>query len=160
VNSGSSSLKFQLFGIAGATLRRLVKGQLDGIGSKPRLQVRDAEGAVLVDRSHEPADGRDVSAAIGIAAAWLREGGDLAPVAVGHRVVHGGPDYDRPVLVDNRVLANLERLSPLAPLHQPHNLAPIGALLARSPALPQVACFDTAFHRGHDPIVDHYAIPE
>jgi acetate kinase len=75
-------------------------------------------------------------------------------------VVHGGPDYDRPVLVDDRVLANLARLSSLAPLHQPHNLAPIGTFLARFPKLPQVACFDTAFHRGHDPIVDHYAIPE
>ena len=75
-------------------------------------------------------------------------------------MVHGGPDYDRPVLVDDQVLANLARLTSLAPLHQPHNLAPIGTLLARFPKLPQVACFDTAFHRGHDPIVDHYAIPE
>jgi acetate kinase len=75
-------------------------------------------------------------------------------------VVHGGPDYGRPVLVDEQVLADLARLTSLAPLHQPHNLAPIGTMLARFPKLPQVACFDTAFHRGHDPVVDHYAIPE
>jgi acetate kinase len=92
--------------------------------------------------------------------AWLNDTQQFAPIAVGHRVVHGGPDYDRPVLVDDQVLANLARLTTLAPLHQPHNLAPIGALLARFPKLPQVAYFDTAFHRGHDPIVDHYAIPE
>ena len=81
-------------------------------------------------------------------------------LAVGHRVVHGGPEYDRPVLVDGEVLAHLERYVSLAPLHQPNNLAPIRALLARSPGLPQVACFDTAFHRGHSAVADHYAIPE
>ena len=84
----------------------------------------------------------------------------LAPMAVGHRVVHGGPRYDRPVLIDAEVLANLERLVSLAPLHQPNNLAPIRAILARNPELPQVACFDTAFHRSHDALADHYAIPE
>jgi acetate kinase len=161
VNSGSSSLKFQVFEIAGpAMLKRLVKGQLDGIGTQPRLRVRGPNDAVLIDRTYVPEAVGDVSAAIGVASAWLKETQNLAPIAVGHRVVHGGPDYDRPVLVDDQVLANLARLTSLAPLHQPHNLAPIGTLLARFPRLPQVACFDTAFHRGHDPVVDHYAIPE
>jgi acetate kinase len=161
VNSGSSSLKFQLFGIAGpSALKRLIKGQVDGIGTQPRLRVRGADEAILIDRTYATEAVGDVSAAIEIAASWLKETQNLAPVAVGHRVVHGGPNYDRPVLVDDRVLANLARLTSLAPLHQPHNLAPIGTLLARFPKLPQVACFDTAFHRGHDPIVDHYAIPE
>ena len=161
VNSGSSSLKFQVFEIAGpATLKRLVKGQLDGIGTQPRLRVKGSDDAILIDRTYAPEVVGDVSAAIGVASAWLKETQNLAPIAVGHRVVHGGPDYDRPVLVDDQVLANLARLTSLAPLHQPHNLAPIGTLLARVPKLPQVACFDTAFHRGHDPIVDHYAIPE
>jgi acetate kinase len=82
------------------------------------------------------------------AGAWLLETQKVELVAVGHRVVHGGPDSDRPVLVDARVLADLERYMSLAPLHQPNNLAPIRALLARRPDLPQVACFDTAFHRG------------
>jgi acetate kinase len=94
-----------------------------------------------------------------LAGAWLREEHQLSPLAVGHRVVHGGPDYDRPVLIDHGVIARLERLTALAPLHQPHNLAPIRTLLAKFPALPQVACFDTAFHRGHDEVADHYAIP-
>src|SRR5262249_40610868 len=80
-------------------------------------------------------------------------------LAVGHRVVHGGPDYDRPVLIDHSVVTRLERYSALAPLHQPHNLAPIRTLLANFPSLPQVACFDTAFHRAHDDLADCYAIP-
>jgi acetate kinase len=161
VNSGSSSLKFQVFGIArSATLKRLVKGQLDGIGTQPRMRVKGSDDAVLIDQTHAPEAVGDVSAAIGVAAAWLKETQNLQPIAVGHRVVHGGPDYGGPVLVDDQVLANLARLTSLAPLHQPHNLAPIGTLLARFPKIPQVACFDTAFHRGHDPIVDHYAIPE
>lgn len=161
VNSGSSSLKFQLFGITGSSaLKRLIKGQVDGIGTQPRLRVKGPDDAILMDITYEPEAVADVSAAIGIAATWLKDTQNLAPVAVGHRVVHGGPNYDRPVRVDAQVLANLSRLGPLAPLHQPHNLAPIGTLLRRSPSLPQIACFDTAFHRGHDPIVDHYAIPE
>src|SRR5262249_40654516 len=76
-----------------------------------------------------------------------------------HRVVHGGPDYDRPVLVDHAVVARLERYAALAPLHQPHNLAPIKSILANFPALPQVACFDTAFHRNHPDVADYFAIP-
>ena len=81
-------------------------------------------------------------------------------MAVGHRVVHGGPKYDRPVAIDASVLANLERYKSLAPLHQPNNLAPIRTLMARRPDVLQVACFDTAFHRGHSAVADHYAIPE
>ncbi len=95
-----------------------------------------------------------------LAGGWLRETQQLHPIAMGHRVVHGGPRYDRPVLVDDAVLNELARYVPLAPLHQPNNLAPIRAIRARSPELPQVACFDTAFHRGHDALADHYAIPE
>ena len=91
---------------------------------------------------------------------WLQETQKVQLVAVGHRVVHGGPDYDRPIVVDANVLTHLERLSPLAPLHQPNNLAPIRSLLTRRPDLLQVACFDTAFHRGHSAVADHFAIPE
>src|SRR5437763_4647160 len=74
-------------------------------------------------------------------------------------LVHGGPEYDSPVFIDNGVFSQHERLTTLAPLHQPHNLAPIRSLLANFPTLPQVACFDTAFHRSHDPVADYYAIP-
>jgi acetate kinase len=101
----------------------------------------------------------DVATALGIGAAWLRETQKLEPIAVGHRVVHGGPRFDRPVLVDQDVIAELERYVSLAPLHQPNNLAPIRSIFVRSPGLPQVACFDTGFHRGHDALADHYALP-
>src|SRR4029077_1907011 len=102
----------------------------------------------------------DVPAALETAGAWLRQRYDVMPIAVGHRVVHGGPAYDPPILGDGRGLKTLEQYVPLAPLHQPNNLAPIRSLLARLPDLPQVACFDTAFHRGHDAVADHYALPE
>jgi len=93
-----------------------------------------------------------------VAGAWLREL-EISPIGVGHRVVHGGPDHSQPVLIDHAVVTRLERYVSLAPLHQAHNLAPIRTLLGNFPALPQVACFDTAFHRNHDALADYYAIP-
>jgi acetate kinase len=161
VNAGSSSVKFQVFGLPEAeTLERLIKGQMDGIGTRPRLRAEAADKKALVDQSYAPEQVADVPAALHTAGAWLRETQRLEPIAVGHRVVHGGPQYDRAVRVDGEVLAHLARYVSLAPLHQPNNLAPIRSLLARFPQLPQVACFDTAFHRGHDALADHYAIPE
>jgi acetate kinase len=158
VNAGSSSLKFQVFATDGAReLRRLVRGQMDGIGSRPRLR---ADAPEKVDRTFAPDEVPDLPTAIQVTAAWLRDAQKVELVAVGHRIVHGGPEYDRPILIDAEILDRLERYVPLAPLHQPHNLAPIRMLLARRPELPQVACFDTAFHRGHSAVADHYAIPE
>jgi len=160
VNAGSSSVKFQIFAVEGnGKLRRQIKGQMDGIGSRPRLRASDANGDPLADRAYPIEAVSDIPAAMGIAGEWLRNEMRINPIAVGHRVVHGGPDYDRPVLVDHGVVARLERFVALAPLHQPHNLAPIRALLSNFPALPQVACFDTAFHRSHSAVADHYAIP-
>ena len=101
----------------------------------------------------------DVPGAVLLAMSWLRDELQLNLLAVGHLVIQGGPDYDRPVLIDHGVIARLEQFTALAPMHQPHNLAPIRSLLASFPALPQVACFDTAFHRNHDEVADHYAIP-
>jgi acetate kinase len=141
-------------------LERLVKGSIDGVGTLPRLRGTSAAGESLIDRSFEAEEIADIPAAMQAAAAWLREAQNLEPAAVGHRVVHGGPDYDRPMLIDDVVLTKLERYIPLAPLHQPNNLAPIRAIRARFPELPQVACFDTAFHRGHGLVVDHFALPE
>jgi acetate kinase len=159
VNAGSSSLKFQVFSIgSGNDLERQVKGQIDGIGTLPRLRAYGRE-ETLVDRTFAQDAVPDLPAATAQAAAWLRDTQSFNLIAVGHRVVHGGPRYSQPVLVDAAVLSDLERLVPLAPLHQPNNLAPIRSLLARRPELPQVACFDTAFHRGHSPLADHYAIP-
>jgi acetate kinase len=160
VNAGSSSVKFQVFSIEGeGKLRRLIKGQMDGIGSRPRLRASGADSDPLADRAYPIESVPDIPAAMGIAGDWLRDELRINPMAVGHRVVHGGPDYDQPVLIDHGVVARLERLVALAPLHQPHNLAPVRSLLANFPTLPQVACFDTAFHRTHDAVADHYAIP-
>jgi acetate kinase len=161
VNAGSSSVKFQVFAIDGSTdLTLQIKGQMEGIGTQPRLHAR-APGAIeVVNKRFERNEVPDVPAALERSSAWLREEYDIKPIAVGHRVVHGGPRYERPVLIDAEVLANLEKYIPLAPLHQPNNLAPIRSILARLPDLPQVACFDTAFHRGHDAVADRYALPE
>jgi acetate kinase len=160
VNAGSSSVKFQVFAVdRDGRLRREIKGQVDGIGSRPRLRATAASGDTMAERAYPIESVPDVPAALMLASTWLREELRLSPLAVGHRVVHGGPDYDRAVLLDHGVIARLERFTALAPLHQPHNLAPIRTLLARFPALPQVACFDTAFHRDHDEVADHYAIP-
>jgi acetate kinase len=160
VNAGSSSVKFQVFGLdADGRLRRQLKGQMDGIGSRPRLRATGPNGDSLADRVYPIESIPDVPAAMMIASTWLREELRVTPLAVGHRVVHGGPDYGGPVLIDHGVVARLERFTALAPLHQPHNLAPIKSILMNFPALPQVACFDTAFHRNHDDVADHYAIP-
>src|SRR5262245_29196644 len=161
VNAGSSSVKFQVFRTDGdGGPARLIKGQVDGIGTRPRLRTESADKKPLIDQAYAPEQVGDVAAALATAGAWLRETQKLEPIAVGHRVVHGGPHYDRPVLLDRGVLTDLEQYVPLAPLHQPNNLAPIRSLLDRFPELPQVACFDTAFHRGHGALADHYAIPE
>ena len=161
VNAGSSSVKFQLYGIDRAgDPRRLIKGQMDGIGTRPRLRAAYVDATSAIDRTYPAEEVSDLPSAMQMAGTWLRETLRVDPVAIGHRVVHGGPDYDAPVLIDDTVLGRLERYVPLAPLHQPNNLAPIHSIRQRFPDLPQVACFDTAFHRGHTAIADHYAIPE
>jgi acetate kinase len=157
-NAGSSSVKMQVFGVdADGSLKRQIKGQMDGVGSRPRLLVRAVEGNVLVDRTYDNGTVHDIATALVTAGAWLRDELQINPIAIGHRVVHGGLDYDKPVRVDEDVLARLERYISLAPLHQPYNLAPIRSILARFPEIPQVACFDTAFHRGHGAL--HFAVP-
>jgi acetate kinase len=161
VNAGSSSVKFQVYAVGSAgSLKRQLKGQVDGIGSRPRLRATGADGVVLMDRVYQTDVISDVTTALAVGGAWLRDELQIQPVAIGHRVVHGGPEYDRPVLVDREVLTHLERYISLARLHQPHNLAPIRSTSARFPDLPQVACFDTAFHRSHSALADHFAIPQ
>jgi acetate kinase len=159
-NAGSSSVKFQVFEIeSGRRPVRQIKGKVEGIGTNPQLRATRADGKILVDRAYANEKVPDVPSGLNAAGAWLREELRIEPIAVGHRVVHGGPDYAGPVLVDESVLKRLERYIPLAPLHQPHNLAPIRSSLSLRPGLPQAACFDTAFHRDHSPLADHYAIP-
>jgi acetate kinase len=160
INAGSSSVKFQVFAVdSNGRLARQIKGQMDGIGSRPRLRAGGAGGEKLADRAYPVEKVQDVPAALQVAGDWLREELRIMPIAVGHRVVHGGPDHDRPVLIDHGVVSRLEKLAPLAPLHQPYNLAPIRTLLSNFPNLPQVACLDTAFHRSHGDLADCYAIP-
>jgi acetate kinase len=161
VNAGSSSVKLQVFEIRGQrSFTLLMRGQLDGVGSQARLRVRSADNSILVDQVFSRAEVPDVLSALNVAGTWLRETQHLHPVAAGHRVVHGGPDHDRPVIIGRQVLSELERYIPLAPLHQPHNLAPIKSLLENQPQMLQVACFDAAFHRSHGELADHYAIAE
>src|SRR6516162_7327057 len=126
VNAGSSSVKFQVYAAqSSGELARKVKGQIDGIGSRPRLRGSGTDATQSIDREFRPEEIADVPAALHTAAAWLRDEQLINPTAIGHRAVHGGPDFDRPVLVTTEVLARLERYVSLAPLHQPHNLAPI-----------------------------------
>jgi acetate kinase len=160
VNAGSSSLKFQVFSTGADGPSSTIRGQVDGIGTRPRLKATGTDNNVLVDQSYEPGQVSDLAAAIAVAGAMLREKNGVSFAAVGHRVVHGGPLYERPVVIDDKVVSQLERFVPLAPLHQPNNLAPIRAIRERFPNLPQVACFDTAFHRGHNAAADCYAIPQ
>jgi acetate kinase len=161
-NAGSSSIKFSSYAIGdGRTLRLASKGQMDGVGTQARLRVRDAQGAALTDQKYAANEVPDIPAAMVAVGGWLRThlGGSL-PVAVGHRIAHGGPAYTAPLKIDEAVLVALERLVPLAPLHQPHNIGPIRSIQARFPGIPQVACFDTAFHRGHPEVADRYALPD
>ncbi|HEX4990251.1 MAG TPA: acetate/propionate family kinase [Candidatus Binatia bacterium] len=162
INAGSSSLKFQVFGIGGqdADLNCIVKGQMDGVGTRPRLRATGSDKTALIDQTYPAEKIPDLPAAIQETGDWLRRSQKVNLVAVGHRVVHGGPNYDSPVRVTEGVVAQLERYVSLAPLHQPNNLAPIRTLLTRRPELPQIACFDTAFHRSHGALADHYALPD
>ena len=162
VNAGSSSIKFSMYAVKDGTDLALVsKGQIDGIGSAPRLRAVDGRGAQLVDQSFGAGQVPDVPAAMVRVAGWLRaHHASDEPVAVGHRVVHGGPSFSAPVVVDDQVLARLERLVPLAPLHQPYSIQPMRAVQDRLPGTLQVACFDTAFHRGHPEVADRYALPD
>jgi acetate kinase len=161
LNAGSSSIKFQLFAVSGrASLARRLKGQMEGIGSRPRLLAKNADGKVLTDQTWSQPDASSPPVALDRVIAFLRETIGTLPTAIGHRVVHGGPNYSEPTIVTAAALRELERLSPLAPLHQPHNVGLIRLIRERQPQLLQVACFDTAFHRGHADVADRYAIPE
>jgi len=162
LNAGSSSLKFAAFSVADSgALNLLASGQIQGIGATPQGAVTAAATGEKTDLVFDPSLGRvDHQAAIGAIIGWLRKGGyDNSVAAVGHRVVHGGPDLAEPMLIDAAVLAKLRRLIPLAPLHQPHNIAGIEAATQAFPSTPQVACFDTAFHRSQPFVSDTYALP-
>lgn len=161
LNAGSSSVKLQLFaGVSAGGASPALRGLLEGVGARPRLRISDAGGRVLEDSRPQSGTVADVAAAVDRVVSWLEAWlGGSAPDAVGHRVVHGGPDFAEPVRVDRAVLERLRSYVPLAPLHQPANLAAIEAVAGRWPAVPQIACFDTAFHRHHPEVADIFAVP-
>jgi acetate kinase len=160
LNAGSSSLKFCVYRGADTDDWPLeARGQIEGIGTSPRLSVKDGGGATLEDRRLD-ASVSEARAALEALAVWLRSRFQGRHVlGVGHRVVHGGASYAAPVVITPRVMDDLRALVPLAPLHQPHNLAAIDAVSERLPSVPQVACFDTGFHRGHDAVADLVPLP-
>jgi acetate kinase len=144
----------------GIGLEMRLRGQIEGIGTRPSFTVRDAQGATVADRPLAPDEARDQAACLAFLASWLQQtvqGAQL--VGVGHRVVHGGSRYTAPVRVNRAVLTELEAFVPLAPLHQPFNLAAIRSLLESRPGLAQVACFDTAFHRTQPILAELFALP-
>jgi acetate kinase len=161
LNAGSSSLKFSLFAEAADGPVVVVRGQAEGLYTSPRFVAKDAAGAVIGEKAWGDGVVLGHDGALDHLVSFLRD--RLAQhrlIGVGHRVVHGGLDYAQPVRVDADVVAALEKYIPLAPLHQPHNLAPIKTLLERLPELPQVACFDTAFHRAQPPVAQAFALPK
>ncbi len=160
LNAGSSSVKFSVFVERDGELRLQARGQIEGLYNAPRFVARGADATVLAEKDWGQGATLGHDGALDHLVAFLRErGGGLRLSAVGHRVVHGGMEYSRPVRIDARALEALEKYNPLAPLHQPHNLAPIRLLLERSPQLPQVACFDTAFHRTNADLAQMFGLP-
>jgi acetate kinase len=145
VNAGSSSIKFSVFETSlDRSLVAGIHGQVEGIGTAPHLEITDPRGKKLADG---PVAGAGHVGAIAAILEWFMAhvGNDAGFDGIGHRVVHGGMTYSEPVLIDDKVMAVLDSLTPLAPLHQPHHIATIRAITAVAPKVPQFACFDTAF---------------
>jgi acetate kinase len=160
LNAGSSSIKFSLFVLRRQDLELELRGQIEGIYTAPHFVAQDRAGRLQAEKSWGEGTQLGHAGALEYLVAHLRErlGGDRL-IGVGHRVVHGGLEYTQPVRLTAGVLQALEKFVPLAPLHQPHNLAPIRLLLERVPDLPQVACFDTSFHRSNPEIAQMFALP-
>jgi len=172
LNAGSSSLKFALYrvtapdgslnpappGAHAGTLTRALSGEVERIGGAGRLLIAPADGTTPRQTQVVAHDHAEALAAL----AAVPDGPLTAPglAGFGHRVVHGGPALTAPVRVDTDTLAQIEAVSPLAPLHNPPAVAVLKTIAARFPALPQVACFDTAFHRTHPAVADRFAIPD
>ena len=158
LNAGSSSIKTSLYTVADGAAPRLV-GQVERIGAGPRLTARLA-GGDSIERELDGPDADGHAGALGAILALVEEAVPEARIAaVAHRIVHGGPDRAESVVLDEPTLDDLARLSPYAPLHQPHNISGARAATAAFPDALQVACFDTAFHRGHPWVNDTFALP-
>jgi acetate kinase len=160
LNAGSSSIKFSLFVDQGGDPEFALGGQIEGLYVAPRFSVKDAAGTSIGTREWGAGTRLGHDGGIAHLIEFLQGyRNQYHLIAVGHRVVHGGLEYAQPVLVNAQVVAKLEKLVPLAPLHQPHNLAPIRVVEERAPQLPQVACFDTAFHRAQPELAQAFALP-
>ena len=160
LNAGSSSIKYSLFLRDGGGLDLAQRGQVEGLHTAPRFEAVDRAGNRVAEHAWSQGAALGHAGAMDFLVAHLRKRLQRDRlVGIGHRVVHGGMQYSQPVRVDATILDALARFVPLAPLHQPHNLAPIRQLLERAPELPQVACFDTAFHRGNPELAQMYAVP-
>lgn len=161
LNAGSSSLKFSIFEIVDEqSLALRITGQIEGLGRSPRFVAKNEKGDLLEDRHWENAGSIDHQFLFGYLVGWATGQIRNSEVrGVGHRVVHGGLEFDAPVVIDDRVVETLEGLCPLAPLHLPYNLSYIKTARVMNPQTPQVACFDTAFHRDHPKMADLFALP-
>jgi acetate kinase len=158
LNAGSSSLKFSVYRADAPAWHLASRGQIEGIGTSARFVARDGHGRRLAETNLDAV--RDQRSALDALTGWLRtEFHGSRVLGVGHRVVHGGNRYAAPTLITPAVLRDLRSLTPLAPLHQPHNLAAIDAVADALPEVPQVACFDTGFHRGHKAVADVVPLP-
>jgi len=161
LNAGSSSLKFSVFDAADGALALAVRGQAEALATAPRFVAKDASGVVLDEKAWGEGATVGHAGALDHLVAFLRRRlGERRLVGIGHRVVHGGPEFAAPLRVDRGVLDALDKYVPLAPLHQPHTLAPIRLLAERLPQVPQVACFDTAFHRRQPAVAQAFALPK
>ncbi|HEV2039050.1 MAG TPA: acetate kinase, partial [Casimicrobiaceae bacterium] len=159
LNAGSSSVKFSLYTDAQGDARPRLRGQIEGLQGLPTFIARDADDQVVHQEEWSGGALSHGDATTHLLEFLNRELAATPLAAVGHRVVHGGRDFTVPVKVDAGVLTALERLIPLAPMHQAHNIAPMRVIAAYAPSLPQVACFDTAFHRTQPPIAQAFALP-
>ena len=161
LNAGSSSLKFTIYADRGENPAVLYDGQIEGILTETRFKAKDGTGKVVEEKTWPPGSALDHEGAIEALFAWgrgvLNSSDRIA--AVGHRVVHGGLRYTKPTLVNEKILTDLEEFIPLAPLHQPHNLAPIRVIARRNPGMPQVASFDTSFHTTIPAVAQAFALP-
>jgi acetate kinase len=158
INSGSSSVKFAAYEVSGSDLKLVCRGLLDHHAGDAQFVIKGPVGEILQNAKSAGTDSAsDFATTLLDHVEPLLDGNELA--AVGHRIVHGGPDFAAPIAVDNRILQTLDALTPLAPLHQPGCLAPIRSLAAARPDLLQVACFDTAFHRELAPVYRRFPLP-
>jgi acetate kinase len=162
LNAGSSSLKFCIYDVGQPELELVARGQIEGLGTSPRFKVKNKQGEIIADAPVLSPSGKvGHTEAFAHLADWARENyaGAYRLIAVGHRVVHGGPKFSEPTLITTDVMRELEQIVPLAPLHQPHNLAGIKAVSQLRPDLSQVACFDTAFHRNRPSVSERFGLP-